>query len=76
LSNALPEEREWACRSLSHLVEDEKSLKKLMQDRLVRKSSRLLLDPVITVRVAAAGMLRSVGEFRRGSPYYKSYRVV
>jgi hypothetical protein len=70
LSNALPEEREWACRSLSHLVEDEKSLKKLMQDRLVRKSSRLLVDPVVAVRVAAAGMLRSVGELLLGEKNY------
>ena len=58
LSDSSSEEREWACRSLSHLIQEEGTLKQLMRARLVRKTTPLLLDQVLTVRESAAGLLR------------------
>ena len=59
LSHSSPEEQEWACRSLSHLIQEEATLKQLMRDRLVRKTTPLLLDQAYSVREAATGLLRS-----------------
>ena len=55
-------EREWACRSLSHLVQDRKAGQFLLtRHRMLRRVLPLLLDREWAVREAAAGALRSVG---------------
>ncbi len=51
-------ERKWACTSLSHLLLDCAQRTELIQGRVVRRLTPLLLDEVMEIREAAAGALR------------------
>lgn len=51
-------ERQWACHSLLHLMEDGESREKLVRGEAVRKVAPLLMDQDLPVREAAASLLR------------------
>ncbi|CAI8055174.1 hypothetical protein GBAR_LOCUS30122 [Geodia barretti] len=54
-------EREWACRSVAHLLCETDAQQTLLNHQgLPHALTALLLDPEWSVRVAAAGALRSV----------------
>ncbi|XP_018113268.1 HEAT repeat-containing protein 3 isoform X2 [Xenopus laevis] len=60
LQSPSPEVREFACASISKLVQQKKVIPSFLQRDAVRCLGPLLLDPCLTVRETAAGALRNL----------------
>ncbi len=58
LSDASFSERQWACHSLLHLMEEKDDRERLMREGVVGKVAPLLMDQELPVREAAASLLR------------------